>query len=114
MVDLTKIDAVRDWPRPRSASEIRRFLGLAEHYRQFIEGFSRIATPLIELTHKNLEFVWTDTCENIFQELKRRLVTVPVLSLPLDQEKFVVYCNASRQGLGCILMQTGKVIGYAS
>ncbi|XP_062113714.1 uncharacterized protein LOC133825292, partial [Humulus lupulus] len=79
-----------------------------------ILGFSRIATPLTELTRKKTKFVWTDRCENSFKELKRRLITAPVLSLPTDNEKFVVYCDASRQGLGCVLMQAGKVIAYAS
>ena len=93
---------------------MRSFLGLAEYYRRFVEGFSRIATPLIELTKKKTKYVWKNRCENSFKELKRRLITAPVLSLPTDNEKFVVYCDASRQGLGCVLMQAGKVIAYAS
>ena len=69
-VDLGKFEAVRDWPRPRNSSEIRIFLGLAWYYQRFVEGFSKIATPLIELTRKNLKFLWSDRCENSFQELK--------------------------------------------
>ncbi|XP_062100051.1 uncharacterized mitochondrial protein AtMg00860-like [Humulus lupulus] len=114
MVDPAKIEAMRDWPRPKSATEIRSFLGLARYYRCFVEGFSRIAMPLTELTRKNLKFVWSDRCENNFQELKRLLITGPVLSLPSDQGKFVVYCNASKHGLGCIVMQACKVVAYAS
>ena len=84
------------------------------YYQWFVEGFSRIATPLTELTRNKTKYVWKDRCENSFKELKRRLITAPVLSLPSDNERFVVYCDASRQGLGCVLMKPGKVIAYAS
>ena len=70
-VDPSKIEAVRDWPRPRNASEVRSFLGLAGYYRRFVEGFSKIAAPMTELTTKNLKFIWSDKCEDSFQELKR-------------------------------------------
>ena len=113
-VDPSKVEAVRDWPRPRNASEVRSFLGLAGYYRRFVEGFSKIEAPMTELTQKNLKFVWSDKREKNFQELKRRLITAPVLSLPSDKGKFVVYCDASRMGLGCVLMQNEKVIAYAS
>ena len=75
---------------------MRTFLGLAGYYRWFVEGFSRIATPLTELTKKNTSYVWTDRCENSFKDLKWRLITAPVLSLPSDNEKFLVYCDASK------------------
>ncbi|XP_062099838.1 uncharacterized mitochondrial protein AtMg00860-like [Humulus lupulus] len=99
---------MRDWPRPKSATEIRSFLGLAGYYWNFVEGFSRITTPQTELTRKNLKFIWLDRCENNFQELKQRLITALVTSLPSDQEKVVVYCDASRQGLDNVFMQAGK------
>ena len=70
-VDPSKIEAVRDWPRPRNASEVRSFLGLAGYYRWFVEGFSKIAASMTELTRKNLKFIWSNKCENSFQELKR-------------------------------------------
>ncbi|XP_060964053.1 uncharacterized protein LOC133033355 [Cannabis sativa] len=114
LVDPVKIEAIRDWPRPKSATEVRSFLGLAGYYRRFVEGFAKISTPLTELTRKNCKFVWTDKCEGSFQELKQRLITAPVLTLPKSDEKFVIYCDASKQGLGCVLMQSGKVIAYAS
>jgi hypothetical protein len=66
------------------------------------------------LTKKNVRYVWSDECEASFQELKRRLVTAPVLTLPSSKEGFVVYSDASHSGLGCVLMQQGKVIAYAS
>ena len=113
-VDPSKIEAVKDWPRPKTPTDVRSFVGLASYYRRFVEGFSKIATPLTELTRKAQKFIWSDKCEESFQELKRRLISAPVLSLPTDHEKFVVYCDASHQGLGCVLMQSDKVIAYAS
>ncbi|MCI42550.1 retrotransposon protein, partial [Trifolium medium] len=84
------------------------------YYRRFIEGFSKLAMPLTQLTRKNQAFVWDKHCEESFQELKRRLMTAPVLTLPDAKEPFVVYCDASKMGLGGVLMQKGKVVAYAS
>jgi hypothetical protein len=69
---------------------------------------------MTELLKKEKKFNWSESCEKSFQELKRRLTTAPVLTLPDIQRDFVVYCDASRQGLGCVLMQDGKVVVYAS
>lgn len=113
-VDSKKVEAIIDWERPKNVSEVRSFLGLAGYYRRFVEGFSQIATPLSRLTRKDLKFVWDEKCENSFQELKRRLTSAPVLTLPTSGKEFVVFSDASRQGLGCVLMQDGKVIAYAS
>ena len=113
-VDPVKIDAVRQWSQPTNASEIRSFLGLAGYYRRFIEGFSRIAAPLTRLTRKGAEFVWSDACERAFAELKDRLTSTPVLTLPSGSEGFVVFTDASRIGLGAVLMQHGRVVAYAS
>ena len=113
-VDPSKVEAVLQWERPKTATEIRSFVGLAGYYRRFIEGFSKIAGPLTQLTRKNQTFIWNDACEESFQELKRRLTTSPVLILPDPNEPFEVYCDASHQGLGCVLMQNRKVVAYAS
>ncbi|WP_457833166.1 ribonuclease H family protein, partial [Staphylococcus aureus] len=94
--------------------EVRSFLGLAGYYRRFVEGFSRIATPLTQLTRKDIKFVWSKECEKSFQELKRRLISAPVLTIPSGSDGFVIYSDASGKGLGCVLMQHGKVIAYAS
>ena len=69
-VDPSKVEVVVDWARPTNVSEVRSFLGLVGYYRRFVEGFSRIVAPLTQLTRKNAKFVWTEECENIFQELK--------------------------------------------
>ena len=85
-------------------TEIHSFLGLAGYYRRFIEGLSKIARPVTSLTQKGKEFKWIEACEKSFQELKTRLTTTPILTLPDIHRSFVVYCDASRQGLGCVLM----------
>ncbi|WMV37755.1 hypothetical protein MTR67_031140 [Solanum verrucosum] len=113
-VDSQKIEAVKQWPRPTSATDIRSFLGLAGYYRRFVEGFSSIASPLTRLTQKKVKFQWSDDCEKSFAELKTRLTTTPVLTLPEGSDGYVIYFDASRVGLGCVLMQRGNVIAYAS
>ncbi|GJZ75759.1 putative reverse transcriptase domain-containing protein [Tanacetum coccineum] len=86
---------------PTTPSQIRQFLGLAGYYRRFIEGFSKIAKPMTELTQKN-------------QKKRKKLCAAPILALPEGSEDFVVYCDASIKGLGAVLMQRMKVITYAS
>ena len=113
-VDPQKIEAVKQWLRPTSVTEIRSFLGLAGYYRRFVENFSRISAPLTKLTQKNVKFQWSEACEKSFLELKQRLTTAPVLAVPSGSGGYTVYCDASRVGLGCVLMQNGKVIAYAS
>ena len=113
-VDPAKIEAVSEWKQPQNATDIRSFLGLAGYYRRFIENFSKIAKPMTELLQKNAPFVWNEAREKSFQELKRRLTTTPILALPDIHHNFVVYWDASKQGLGCVLMQNDRVIAYAS
>ncbi|MCI55788.1 IPP transferase, partial [Trifolium medium] len=88
-VDPAKVEAVQEWGTPESITEIRSFLGLAGYYRGFIEGFSKLALPLTQLTRKSQAFVWYDKCEKSFQELKGRLTSAPVLILPNPKESFV-------------------------
>ena len=102
------------WARPKNATEIQSFLGLAGYYRLFLKDFSKIATPLTQLTKKNHKFEWSDACERSFQELKQRLVSAPVLTIPDGSGNYVIYSDASKKGLGCVLMQNGRVISYAS
>ncbi|GKB31486.1 putative reverse transcriptase domain-containing protein [Tanacetum coccineum] len=87
---------------------------MAGYYSRFIENFSKIAKPLTVLTRKSKTFDWGEEQENAFQTLKGKLCYAPVLALPDGLEDFVVYCDASGLGLGCVLMQRGKVIAYAS
>ncbi|GJV78602.1 putative reverse transcriptase domain-containing protein [Tanacetum coccineum] len=113
-VDPSKVESVKNWKTPESSTEIRSFLGLAGYYRRFIENFSKIAKPLTLLTQKNKAYVWGDKQDEAFQILKEKLCNAPVLALPDGPDDFVVYCDASKQGFGCVLMQRGKVIAYAS
>ena len=113
-VDPQKIEAIEDWKPPTNVTEVRSFLGLAGYYRKFVEGLSKIATPLTKLTRKEEKFILSEACQNSFDELKQRLTTAPVLTLPSGSKGFTVYCDASRQGLGCVLMQRDRVIAYAS
>ncbi|TYJ96623.1 Retrovirus-related Pol polyprotein from transposon opus [Cucumis melo var. makuwa] len=78
-----------------------------------VNSFSKLALPLTNLTRKNVKFKWKDACERSSQELKKKLVTTPVLTLPTPGVEFDIYCDASHQGLGCVLMQKGKVVAYA-
>jgi len=86
---------------------------MAGYYRSFIEGFSKLAMPITRLLQKSNKFEWSDECEINFQELKKRLASAPVLALPKGNEGFVIFSDASRKSLGCVLMQKG-VIAYAS
>ncbi|GKB70836.1 putative reverse transcriptase domain-containing protein [Tanacetum coccineum] len=107
-VDPSKIKAVENWKAPMTPSEVRLFLGLARYYWHFIKNFSKIAKPLTSLTQKNQKYEWDEKEEEAFQTLKNKLCDAPILSLPNEIEDFVVYYDASSQGLGCVLMQRGK------
>ncbi|KAK1663700.1 hypothetical protein QYE76_051859 [Lolium multiflorum] len=113
-VDPAKIKTVTEWKAPTTQTEVRAFLGLAGYYRRFVEGFSSIARPMTQLLKKDKKFEWTDKCEESFQQLKSRLTTAPILIMPDITKPFDVYCDASKIGLGCVLMQEGKVISYLS
>ena len=84
------------------------FLGLVGYYKRFIEDFYRLAAPMIRLTRKGVKFEWNDLCEKAFKELKRRLTLAPILIIPEQGQRYIVYCDASKDGLGCVLMQSGE------
>ena len=113
-VDPAKVEAIKKWESPKTATEIRQFLGLTGYYRRFIGNFSTIAQPLTTLTQKDKKFVWGEKQEETFQTLKQKLCNAPILALPEGTDNFVVYCDASHQGLGCVLIQKDKVTAYAS
>ena len=113
-VDTEKVEAVMSWERPKSVVEMRSFLGLIGYYKRFIEDFSRLVAPMTRLTRKEVKFDWDDRCEEAFHELKRRLTTDPILIVPDRGQGYTVYCDASRAGLGCVLMQFRRVVAYGS
>jgi hypothetical protein len=113
-VDPSKIQQVMEWKAPTSISEIRSFLGLARHYRHFIPDFSKIAKQMTQLLEKDRKFAWTTECETAFRTLRKLLTMMPVLAQPDIEKPFDVFCDALGIGIGCVLMQDGKMIAYAS
>ncbi|KAG8475938.1 hypothetical protein CXB51_032993 [Gossypium anomalum] len=113
-VSELKISSILDWKPPRNVTEVRSFLGLASYYRRFVKGFSMIATPLTKLLQKDVKFEWSEKCQKSFDQLKTYLTEAPVLVQPESGKEFVIYSDASLLGLGCVLMQEGRVVAYAS
>ncbi|GJY74210.1 putative reverse transcriptase domain-containing protein [Tanacetum coccineum] len=113
-VDPANIESIKDWASPKTLTETHQFLGLVGYYRRFIEGFSKITKPMRKLTQKSVKFDWSEKAEAAFQLLKQKLCSAPILDLPEGSENFVVYYDATRKGLGAVLMQREKVIAYAS
>lgn len=103
-VDPAKVEAIHDWKTPTSVPEVRSLVKLAGYYRRFIEWFCKIVRPLSQILKKEKRFEWTDKCEKSFQELRTRLISAPVLVRPDFHKEFEIYCDASQQGLGCVLM----------
>ncbi|KAL6416826.1 hypothetical protein ACFW04_013132 [Cataglyphis niger] len=116
--DPEKVSAVENWPEPRTVKQIRQFLGMASWYRRFIANFSTIAAPLTSLTRKNAKWKWGAEETTAFRELKKTLVSAPVLACPDFARRFVLQTDASASGLGAVLTQNfeegERVIAYAS
>ena len=98
----------------KSVFELHSFLGLTGYYQRFIEDFSRLVAPMTRLTRKEVKFEWNDQCEKAFQELKRRLTSSPILIVQEKGQMYIVYYDASKDGLGCVLMPSKKVVAYGS
>ncbi|XP_057985306.1 uncharacterized protein LOC131170264 [Hevea brasiliensis] len=113
-VDEQKVIAIRDWPTPKNASEVRSFHGLASSYRRFMPNFSTIAAPFNELVKKDVVFEWKKKPENAFAELKEKLSTTPLLSLPDFDKMFEIECDASGVSTGAVLMHEKCPIAYFS
>ena len=94
-------------------SEIYSFLSLVVYYQIFIEKFFKLATPLTHLTQKRVKLEWSEECEKNFEELKRRLISAPILTIPSESRGFIIHNDASKKDLGCVLIQYDKVIAYA-
>jgi hypothetical protein len=113
-VDSSKVCDVFDWEPPKSIHQVRSFLGLAGYYWRFILNFFKISKHITELLKKGTKYIWSKECDETFQTLKKLLITSPVLVQPDIAKPFDVYCDASGTGLGCVLMQEGRVISYSS
>jgi len=116
--DLGKIDAVLRFPEPKTVTNVRSFLGLTGYYRKYIRRYSRLASPLFELTKKDVAFVWNQDCQRAFDDLKRALMEAPILVRPDFKEPFCLDVDWSTKGVGAILSQREgrfkKVVVYAS
>lgn len=112
--DERLIKTIQNYPRPKTVKQIQSFLGLANYYRKFIKGFSNIAAPMNNLLKKDTKFLWTEKCEEAFENLKMALTSPPVLAFPDFDKGFDVICDASGYSLGAILEQEGRVVYYAS
>eukprot|EP00253_Pinus_taeda_P012189 PITA_12189 len=113
-VDPEKIKAIMEWPVPKDVADVRSFMGLAGYYRRFVEGFSKVAFPITSLHKKGKLFHWTPNCQKIFEQLKHLLTAAPILSIADPSKDYVVCTDASKEGLGGVLMQEGRVIAYES
>ena len=115
---LSKVQAIIDWPTPKNLTDVRSFLETCSYYRKFVKDFAKIAKPLFLLTEKNRPFVWKTETEAAFQTLKTALTTSPILAFPNETDSFIIDCDASAVGLGCVLSQVQneeeKVIAYFS
>jgi hypothetical protein len=114
MVDPSKVKDILEWNSPTTVHQVRSFLGLARYYRRFIPDFSKIVKPITGLLKNDTKFDWSSKCNEAFEQLKVLLTTAPVLAQPDIEKPFDVYYDASGSGLGCVLMQEGRVIAYAS
>ena len=112
--DPSKIDAIKDWPRPRNVHEMKCFLGLTNYFRKFIKGYANRVAPLNNLLRKTIPYHWTDTCQQAFEDLKTDLTESPVLVAPDMDQPFEIIADACKTGIGAVLMQNGRPIAYES
>ena len=112
--DPAGIEKVRDWPQPKNVKHIQQFLGLANYFRKFIQGYSHMATPLTNLTKKSAAWVWTPKCQQAYEKIKESLTTAPLLKMPDPSQPFEVVADASKTAVGAVLLQNGHPICYAS
>jgi hypothetical protein len=112
-VDPKKIEAMQDWPRPKTLKRLCGFMVLTSYYRKFVKNYGKIVAPLTALL-KNNTFTWTPATNQDFQTLKAAMCTTPVLALPNFTKTFVLECDASGRGIGAVLMQDGRPLAFTS
>ena len=113
-MDPKKIEVIIEWKTSRNVMEVHSFLGLVGYYRRFIKGFSKTMAPMTRLLQKNVRFEWSEKCQASFEKLKSFLTKAPVLTRPTYGKEYVIFSDTSLNGLGCVLVQEGKVVAYAT
>ena len=113
-VDPSKIEVILEWKPQRNFPKVCSFLGLTGYYRRFIKGFSMIAATMTRLLQKNVRFELSEKCQASFEKLKAFLTEALVLTQLAYGKEYVIFSDASLNGLGCVLIQEGKVVAYAS
>jgi hypothetical protein len=112
-VHQEKIQAIMEWPTPKTLIELRGFLGMCTYYRKFVKGFSQLCAPLTDLTKKGA-FKWSEEAQFTFDKMKKVMSTCPVLALPNFGQPFTLECDASGEGIGAVLMQNRHPLAYES
>ena len=117
-MQIDKIEKLVDYPPPRDKKGIKRFMGMVNYYRPFIDKFAEIASPITKLLKKDIDFLWGEAQQSAFLTLKSKITTEPILSYPNYQKPFIIACDASDVGIGAVLLQKGEKrlmpIAYAS
>lgn len=112
-MDEEKIVAIKEWPKPKTLTQLRGFVGLCSYYRCFVKGFSKIVDPLIDLTKKGA-FTWSEVSQQAFERLKESMSSCPVLAILGFTLRFELQCDASREGIDTVLMQNKHPIAFES
>ena len=112
-VDLKKIEVIIEWKPPRNITKVRSFLGLESYYKRFVKGLSMTTTSMTRLLQKNVRFEWSEKCQASFEKLKAFLTKAPILTQLTYGKEYMIFSDSSLNGLGCVLMQEGKVVVYA-
>lgn len=117
-IDPEKTEAIKNYPKPKTLRQLRRFLGMGSWYRKFIKDYAKLANPLTALTKKNVRFRWRREHDEAFKEIIKALMSAPVLHIPDPEAPYFLHCDASDTGIGNVLTQKigkdEKVIAYAS
>ena len=102
-MDPKKVEVITAWPIPTKVKEVQSFLGLVNFYRHFVNNFSKVAKPLHELTHKDMEWKWTDKCQDAFEKLKNIFISQPILSMVDTTKPLQIESDASEYTMGTVL-----------
>ena len=113
-MDENKVRVIKEWSKPSKLKELRSFLGLANYYKQFIKGYSKMVAPLTDLLKKYQKLEWSSKCQAAFDELKAAMSSEPVLRLPNLEFPFEVQTDASDRALGRVLVQEGHLVAFES